>query len=139
MREEDPLHCCFINSSPQLLMQACHALAGNAARHNVVEIAEVGVHVKRQAMHGHPPAATHPHCADLSRACRSFIEPHTGFTAASPCGNAVFRQRENDRFLKQPEVLVDVGEEIIEIEDRVGYQLSRTMIGYVAPAVDPEK
>ncbi len=106
----------------------------DAARDHLVEPAQLGVHVERQAVRRDP--ALHPHAdrAELSLA----VDPDAGIPIQALAGHAECRGRVDDRGLQRANVATQV-ERVLQLEDRVGHDLARPVEGDVAAAVDPDE
>ena len=121
---------------PKLALHAGHVFIVNTARHNVVEVIQVGIHIKRKPMHGNPAAAAHTHgtnfpCFGLVR-----INPHSGVARIAIANNTVLGNGADDGFLEETQVLVNVGEEVLEVENWIPHNLAWSVVGNVATAVD---
>src|SRR3954466_3881206 len=59
---------CFlkIHLVPQLFLYRCYLLILNTTGNDEIEMAKIGIHIQRKAMHRDPPAAPHTNCTDLS-------------------------------------------------------------------------
>ena len=86
-------------------------------------------------MHGDPAAGAHTHGADLSGERGVGIKPYSGLTFASACLDSVFRESEDHHLFEQSQVLMDIGKEILKVEDGVTHDLSRAVIGDVPAPV----
>ena len=103
----------------------------NATRDDVAEVGEVAVDVECQPVHRDPAGASDAKGTDFlipdPDACESFD---------SSCGDSVFGADKNDNLFQFPQVFVDVCEVAIEVEDRIGDELPRPVVGDVAAPVD---
>ena len=118
-------------------MHRRYSFVRDSARYDVVEIGEVGIHIECKSVHRHPPTALHSKRCDF--ACfrsQLRVEPYTGKSFDTTRRNAIICQRENDGLFQIAEVFVDVGEVMVEIENRIAYNLPRAVIGDVAATID---
>src|SRR5690606_17870847 len=91
-------------------------------------------------MHRYPAACTDAERADLPCLDRiPVIEPDPCETF-DPAGlDGIRLQRSDHRFFQRSKKAMDVGEMVIEIEDRISDDLPWTVIGDIAAAIDREE
>ncbi len=78
--------------------QGRHGLR-NAARHNVLKIRKVGIHVQREAVGSHPAAQMNSDRGDFGSA-----RPHAGETGNPLRRNPKISQRIDDYLLDSPDI-----------------------------------
>ena len=115
----------------QLLGHARHHHLPDAARDDEVERIEVGRHVEREAVQGHPLLHVDADARDL--AARG---PHAGQSGVAIRLDAEVAERLDQHVLEPPQVPVEVLAMCPEVEDRIADQLARTVEGHVAAALD---
>ena len=115
-------------------MEGGHGLVVNPTGDDVSKVREVYIYVEGKAMHGHPSAGFYAQGTDFSWILECVVvEPYACKPFYSPCRHTVFRESQDDGFFQVPQVAVDVGKEVIQIQDRIAHQLPGTMVGDVSP------
>src|ERR1017187_2110943 len=102
-----------------------------AARHNVLEIAQIGADVQGETVRSHPPADVYANGGDLA-----LIHPHAGQPGDASGEDAVIGQGIDNRLLDRPHVCAHVALPLPQVEDRVAHQLARAVVRHIAAAVD---
>src|SRR5690625_751570 len=82
-------------------------------------------------MHGNPSGTADSHCTDFFV---SHPYPRKSFNPA--CPNTKISTSTNDSFFPRPEILMHVGEVVLQINNRISNQLSRAVIGNITAPVD---
>lgn len=103
----------------------------------MVEVIQVGIYVEGKAVHGYPAAGPHAEGANLP--CGAFvfmIDPDAGETLDPSGFYAVYLHCPDDDLFQRTHILMNVGEEVIKVENRIAYYLTRSVIGDVAAAVN---
>src|SRR5690606_39071882 len=95
------------------------------------EARRIGVHVERQAVPGDPPAHGHADRADLALA-----DPHAGQARAARALDAELGEHADHDLLEVAQVTVEIAATLGQGQDRVGDELSGTVVGRLAPAFD---
>src|SRR5690606_27710031 len=114
-----------------------HAAISYSAGDHQVEVGEIGIHIQRQPVHGHPTAAPDPHRAELTLGAdliRAY--PDARPVLDPPCVETEIATGQHHRLLERPKVAVDVREDASEIEDRITDELTGPMKGDVAAPID---
>ena len=104
----------------------------------MAKIRKVGIDVEGEAVKRDPAAALHAEGADFARVGRAFfpVEPHAGESGDAAGIQAILGQGADDGLLQQAQIPVDVGPEVVEVENGVAYQLAGAVIGNITAPVD---
>jgi len=114
----------------QEAFQGRHSPVADAAGNDHAEVVEVGVHVEGQAVHRPPLAHPDSHGADLLLA-----DPHPGAALHSVALQVAGGQQEDDRFLQEPQVLVEAELHGLQVQQGVDHKLAGSMVCDLAPAI----
>src|SRR5688500_8160729 len=115
----------------RLALDGRHADARDTAGYHELEPGEVGRHIEREAVPGHPLARMHTDRCDLAAS-----RPDAGLARPTTRDNPDPGQRPNERFLDLAEVPVQILPVTLEVENRVPDKLAGTMEGHVASTLD---
>ena len=127
-----------------LLGERCDALALDPTRDDVAEVAHVGRHVQREAVHR--PATRQPDAyrGDLARFGAVRIDPHAGISGQpTDIGQPEVGEGIDDELLDRRHVGDGVGHPPPALagnrQDRIADQLPGAVIGDITPAVGPDE
>src|SRR5690606_5363620 len=90
-------------------------------------------------MHGHPARSFYTHSANLSGKGFPNIQPNAGFAFGAFTIETIFIYGFDDDFFQTAHVPMDVRFELIQIQNRIAYQLSGTMISDVSSPIGFDK
>src|SRR3546814_17396095 len=80
-------------------------------------------------MQVYPTAATDTQFANLECLFRGIrINPDAGQVGDTSCYNAIFTQCKNDRLFQRSQVAVDIGKEMVQVQNRISNDLTRPVI-----------
>src|SRR5277367_1911839 len=108
-----------------------HAASVDSARHDRIEVAEVGGYVEREAVPSDPAAKADADRRNLARA-----DPHTGHRVAASRVDAELCERIDHRRFETAEILRHVAVATFELENRIADQLAGAVIGHLSAARD---
>src|SRR5690625_1854219 len=114
MVEYPALHRLFIYLIASEFRKAGDTAVGDTAWHNMREVAQVGVDVECEAVHGHPARTADPHGADLLTVDPDTGQPLNPARLHTPVGTGP-----DDHRLQQTEILVDIGKVAIQVENGI--------------------
>ena len=106
-----------------------HTPVRHAARHDQVEIVEVGRHVEREPVARHPPGDS-----DADRGQLAVAHPDTRQPRHAPGFDAVVGRHPDQHFLEIAHVAVDVAAVGLQIDDGIADELAGAVVGDVAAA-----
>src|SRR5439155_19735843 len=118
----------------QLASDRSHDDAVYTAGNYEIEVREIGRDVESEAMPGDPIASVNANRRDLLLAC-----PHSGKRGVALTGDAVIRERVDQRLLDLSQVPMQVLAVTFKIDDGVADQLTGPMKGYISAALDLEQ
>ena len=134
MTDDRVLHLVERDRPSDRLLERRDAQAGEAARHDQVEVREVRAHVERKAVARHPAGDADADGTNLRRARRAGIQPGASHTFDAPCREAIIGTRPHHHFFDVPHVAVHVAPVGPQIDDGVPHDLPGPVIGHVPPA-----
>ena len=106
------------------------AATRDPARHDCVVVAQVGVHVERQAVHRYPPAQLDTHRAHLLPA-----DPHAGQAGLAAGGQTERTKRADRHLFERAHVPMHVAPVVVKVDDWIGGELARPVVGHLAAAL----
>lgn len=120
---------------PEFVCQACDRTPGEAAGDDEAEVVEVGGDVECQAVHAYPASDAHAHGADLG-VRRSLADgPNAGGGGVAGGCQAEGGAGLDGGVFQESHVGVQAEVEEVEVEDGVGDELSRAVVGDVPAPV----
>src|ERR1017187_378593 len=115
------------------LRHGSHRL-GEPAGDDVLKIAQIRIHVQREAVGSHPAAEMHADGGDFAVAY-----PDPGELGDAPGLNAKLGQGVDERLLDGTHVGAHVASPIPKVQNRIAHQLPRPVIRHVAAAIGGKK
>ncbi len=104
----------------------------DAAGHDMVEHAQIGIHIQGQAMHGNEAAALDADGRDLSLARSVNVQPYAYAVRDDPRMNAIAFQGGNYGPFNAFHEFFHTQVQRFQIEDRIRDELAGTVVGDVA-------
>ncbi len=123
---------CHIDRMPQLLRYGGYSAIGNAARNDVLELAEIVVHIERKAVHCYPPRSVDANSANFAL----LRYPYPGQSRNTAGCNAEGCQQADNAFLDRSKKPVEVFLELAEVENGIPDQLPRIVERDIATPFD---
>src|SRR5258706_8314080 len=109
------------------------ARAGDTTRHNPREMRKVGANIDGDAVISHPAADTNANRGDF-RVLLLGSDPDPGAAFAALAGNAVIAKRLDDPSFKALYVTAHVAPALVQVQQDVGDELTRPVIGILSAA-----
>src|SRR5690349_5839972 len=116
---------------PQLCPNTRHDYSGNSARHNQPKVGKISADVESKAVVGNPLLYVNPDAGNLAA-----LSPDPGQTGADAGADAKASQCAHQRRLKSPKVPVQVLPVVPQVQDGISHQLTGSVEGDVATALD---
>ena len=106
----------------------------------MIEVVKLRIDIEGKPVHRYPTTEVYTDRTDLSGLNGRLItiHPNTCVPVISDAFDMVVCQYPDDDFLQASDVPVDIRKDQIEVEDRISHQLSRSVEGDVATAIDFE-
>lgn len=119
---------------------AGHRSPRESARHDQVEVRQVGIDVQGETVHRHPPRDPDADRRDLASplavpVIRPTADPDPRGARIPSRRDPETSERVDDRLLQEPNPLMDPDPESVEVHDRIDDQLTWTVVGDVSSSV----
>ena len=119
----------------QFFFHRSYSFVSKSTGIDVIKVGQICIYIECKAMHCHVTGASNTDGANFTAGRLINIEPHTSGSLEPRSGNIIYSQCFYNGFFNIIYILLQPDIKVCQIEDRITYQLSGSMIGNVSTSV----